>query len=297
MSFNEFMLLVRSILDTDLFRIGDTEVTVSTVLTMVLIVAVSIWVSKLIRRGLEPVLLGRGGNAATVGTIKTLVHYLILVVGFAAAFQTAGIELTALFAAGAIFAVGLGFAMQNIAESFVAGFILLAERTIKPGDILEVEGRMIRVEEMGIRAIRARTQDGENLIVPNSVLIQSTVKNYTLYDSKLRVRIPVGVVYSSDMRLVRETLEKTADALAAKWGVSDPKPLIAMTEFGDHAVKYEVAIWIADPWMILRLTSDIHEAIWWALKEVDVVIAFHQLDVHFDPPVSESLQALGGRVA
>jgi small-conductance mechanosensitive channel len=297
MSFNEFMVLLRGILDTNLFRIGETEVTVSTVITMLLIVAVSIWVSKMIRRGIEPVLFSRGGNAATVGTVKTLVHYLILVVGFAAAFQTAGIELTALFAAGAIFAVGLGFAMQNIAESFVAGFILLAERTIKPGDILEVEGRMIRVEEMGVRAIRARTQDGENLIVPNSVLIQSTVKNYTLHDSKLRVRIPVGVVYSSDMRVVRETLEKTADALAAKWGVTDPKPLIVMTEFGDHAVKYEVAIWIADPWLILRLTSDIHEAIWWALKDVGVTIAFHQLDVHFDPPVSKSLQALGGRVA
>ena len=296
MSLSEFVLLVRRILEIRLFSIAASEVTVMTVLTMCAIIVLSFWVSRITRNSLDPILRSRGGNAATIGTVKTLLHYLVLVIGFAVAFQTAGIEFTALFAAGAIFAVGIGFAMQKIGESFVAGFVLLAERSIKPGDILEVEGRMIRVEEMGIRTIRARTQDGEELIVPNSILIQSTVKNYTLQDSKLRMRIPVGVVYESDMRVVRRRLEETASEVAARWGVNDPKPMIVMTEFGDHAVKYEVAIWITDPWQILRLTSEIHEAVWWALKDAGVTIAYHQLDVHFDRPVSQSIQALAGNI-
>jgi len=295
MSLNEVLLLIRSVLEARLFSIGDSVVTVSTILTMIVIVGISVWVSKVLRRTMSRVMGRHGGRS--VGTISTLVHYLVLVIGLAAALQTAGIDLTALFAAGAIFAVGLGFAMQNIAESFVAGFILLAERTIKPGDVLEVDGRMMRVEEMGIRAVRARTQDGEEVIVPNGVLIQSTVKNYTLQDSNLRMRIPVGVVYGSDMALVRECLERTAAEVAGRWGVTTPAPLVAMSEFGDNAVLFEVALWMKEPWQILRHRSQIHEAIWWALKDAGVVIAFPQLDVHFDPPISDSFRRMTGNVA
>src|SRR4030095_8726722 len=102
-----------------------------------------------------------------------------IVVGLTLALHLAGIKLGAVFAAGAVFAVGLGFAMQNIAQNFVSGVILLVERSIEPGDVIEVNTQVVRVHQMGIRATLVRTLDDEDMIVPNSILVQTTVKNYT----------------------------------------------------------------------------------------------------------------------
>ena len=124
-----------------------------------------------------------------------LVHYVVLCVGLSVAVHTLGVNLTALFTAGAIFAIALGFAMQNITQNFVSGIILLVERTIKPGDIIEAEGRMVQVTKLGMRATVVRTWDSDDFIIPNSLLVASTVKNFTLRDRLHRLRCLVGVSY------------------------------------------------------------------------------------------------------
>ena len=201
--------------------------------------------------------------------------------------NTLGINLTALFAAGAVFAVAIGFAMQNISQNFVSGVILLLERAIKPGDVLEVEGRIVRVRDMGIRATIGRTMDEEDIIIPNSQLVASPVKNYTLKDSLYRLRTVVGVVYSSDMARVRQVLERTAQEL--DWKSTHQPPRILMKEFGDSSVNFEVSLWIEDPWTMQQRRNELNEAVWWALKDAGITIAFPQLDVHFDPQVVGSL--------
>jgi small-conductance mechanosensitive channel len=185
--------------------------------------------------------------------------------------------------------------MQNIAQSFVAGVVLHTERTIRPGDVLEVQGKIVRVLDIGIRAAVAQTRDGEDIISPNSTLIQETVKNYTLKAATVRIRVPVGVVYGSDMALVKTTLSEVADSAGSKWAVPDSAPLIVMTGFGNHSVNWEVGIWMDDPWEWRPAISALHEAIWWAFKEKGIVIAFPQLDVHLDAPVMESLEKLSSR--
>jgi small-conductance mechanosensitive channel len=207
------------LLDTELFRIGTTQVTVSTLVTVLALLVLTAWLAARIRRLVERGLTRRGGHAAVAGTVSGIVYYALLLTGFGVAFGTAGIQLTALFAAGAVFAVGLGFALQSIAQNFVAGVILLVERTIKPGDILEVEGQIVKVMLIGIRASVVETRDGEDVIIPNSVLIQTSVKNFTLRDPAVRVRVQVGVAYHSDMRLVKATLTEVAAELNTKWGV------------------------------------------------------------------------------
>jgi len=225
------------------------------------------------------------------------VRYLVLIAGFGVALDTAGIELSALFAAGALFAVGLGFAMQSIAQSFVAGLIILSERSIKPGDILNVEGQVVRVRDVGIRASVAQTRDGEDLIIPNAVLIQTTVTNHTLRDSIYRIRVSVGVVYSSDMKVVKETLMDVAKSVSETYAVEGRAPQVVMTEFGNNSVNWEVAIWTNDPWQSRLATSALHEAIWWTFKEKNLVIAFPQLDIHFDPPLMAGLERLASSAA
>ncbi len=210
-----------------------------------------------------------------------IIHYAIMALAIAVGLQTVGIELAALFAAGAIFAIAVGFAMQNIAENFVSGLILVGERSIKPGDVLEVGGQVVRVVRMGIRSTVARTRDDEDLIIPNSRLVGDTVKNFTLRDSIFRIRCKVGVAYGSDPRQVMEILERAADRL--EWRAPDHPPQTVLTGFGDSSVNFEVRVWIDDPWQATGLESSLNEAVWYALRAEGITIAFPQLDVHVDP--------------
>jgi small-conductance mechanosensitive channel len=170
-------------LDVKLFEVGGTSVTLATALSAALVITFSVWLANAMRRTIRRVFERRGLHEGTAGTVGGILYYVVLVTGFGVALQTIGIDLAALFTAGAIFAIGLGFAMQNIAQNFVSGVILLTERAIKPADVLEVEGDVVKVRQMGIRATIVQTRDGEEIIVPNSVLAQSSVKNYTLEDS------------------------------------------------------------------------------------------------------------------
>jgi small-conductance mechanosensitive channel len=275
-------------LDRTFFTIGGTRVTLGGLLLLFLISAATLGLSWLLQRFIARAARVIGARPGPVAVFQRLTHYVVLAVGLGVALDTLGINLGALFAAGAIFAIGLGFAMQNIAQNFVSGVILLLEQSIKPGDVMEVEGRFVRVREMGIRATIARTLDDEEIIIPNATIVQSTVKNYTLKDSIYRLRATVGVVYGSDMALVKQTLQRVAVSMS--WRNQTKEPLVFLNEFGDSAVVFEVSVWIDDPWVLRRARSDLNEAIWWAFKEKGIVIAFPQLDVHLDREALEAIR-------
>jgi small-conductance mechanosensitive channel len=280
MTWVDVLQAIRDVLDIRLFEIGGTAVTVSSVVTFVLIVVATFWISWLFQRIVGRGML-RGGlsERSTVALVQRGLHYLILLAGLAVALQTIGISLTTVFAAGAVVAVGIGLALQGILQNFVSGIILLAERTIKETDVLEVDSRTIQVEKVGVRATVARTRDDERIIIPNLILVSSIVANYTLLDSFYRVRTSVGVTYGSDMRAVREALETAAAGVPGR--AESKEPVILLREFGDSSVVWEVSIWTSDPWRSPRLKSDLNESVWWALKDADITISFPQLDVHF----------------
>jgi small-conductance mechanosensitive channel len=291
MKWNEVLETFRDWLNITVFTIAETPVTISTIAVFLILLLLTWIASRVMQRALKKALGLRGiTDEGTVGVGQRLLHYAIMALGAGVSLQTLGINLSALFAAGAVFAIGLGFAMQNIAQNFVSGIILLLERSIKPGDVLRVEGTLVRVQRMGIRATLVRTLDEEEMIVPNASIVQSTVTNYTLQDSIYRVRCPVGVIYGSDMRRVREVLEEVARSMP--WRYKGREPLVLLTDFGASSVDFEISVWMEDPWGVRRVKSQLNEAIWWALKDAGITIAFPQLDVHFDPPVTESLRAL-----
>ena len=276
-----------------LFEVAGTTLTLGSLLTFVLVIAGTLVISKVVKRGLDRWLKRSPVYSETSSLVaQRLAGYAILLGGLVAALQIIGIDLSTLFAAGAVFAVGIGFAMQNVAQNFVSGVILMVERSIKPGDVLAIGEEVVKVEKMGIRSTIVRTRDEEEVIVPNSILAQGSVKNFTLNDSLFLLRAEVGVVYGSDMRLVRQVLERTAKDVP--WRVESKEPRILLRGFGSSSVDYGVFLWTDDPWIARRLLSDLNERIWWALKEAGIVIAFPQLDVHFDPPIEESLRRAGG---
>lgn len=275
-------------MDMKIITLGNTVVTVGTMILFTLIMLFTLLLSRWAQKGVARILTARGMvKDATVQIARRLTHYTVLIGGLVAALQTIGIDLSTLFAAGAFFAVGLGFAMQNITQNFVSGVILLVEQSIKPGDVIDVDGTIVRVQKMGIRSTVARTRNQEEIIIPNSILAQGMVKNYTLSDSNYFIAAEVGVVYSSDMKAVREVLEQITGAIP--WRAPEHKPRIFLTGFGDSSVNFRVLVATEDPWKARQLSSDLHERIWWALKQADIVIAFPQLDVHFDPLINDSV--------
>jgi len=260
---------------------GEVPVDVGNVVGFVIVIVVTFAVSKFVQMLLAKAMHRRGmKDVGTVGTAQRLVHYGLVVIGFGVAIETLGFDLTALFAAGAVVAVGFGFAMQNILQNFVSGFILLIERSVKPGDTIEVDGYIVKVEEMGIRATIVRNWDDEEIIIPNSTLVQSNVKNFTLRDDLHRLRAKVGVAYDSDLDRTSEVLMAAAGAVEFRNPIKDPVVLLA--EFGDSAVLFDVSVWTNDPWTSRINRSHLNYAVWNALRKAGITIAFPQMDVHLD---------------
>jgi small-conductance mechanosensitive channel len=284
MSWTEILSWLNGFANRTLFTIAGTEVTALSILTFLLIILFSFWLSSIFQKIADRWLRARGVlEEGTISTTKRLLHYAVVVVGLGIAIETIGIHLGALFAAGAVVAVALGFAMQNILQNFVSGVILLAERTITEADVLEVDGRIVKVVRMGTRATVARTRDEEEIIIPNSMLVQSSVTNYTLGDSLYRIRAQVGVAYGSDMKEVNRVLLEAGASVPER--VQEKDPIVLLLEFGSSSVDFEVSIWAEDPWAARVTKSALNMAIWDHLKAAGITIAFPQLDVHFDEGV------------
>lgn len=293
----KLLLGAPSLLSVELFRIGNTPVTPAAMAIAVAIVALSFMASLVVRSLLRRSFRRRGVTYEEGGVwiAARLFHYLTLITGVLVALNTLGVKMEALFAAGAVFAVGLGFALQSIIRDFASGVILLVERSIEPGDVIEVNSQMVRVHEMGIRATLVRTLDDENVIVPNGMLVQSAVKNYTHQDNVYRLRITVGVHHASEASAVRSALEKAA--AACEFGLKSYEPRVLLLGLGPSSIDYEVSVWVDDPWNHRVLSSRLRENVWRELRAAGIVIAFPQVDVHFDAPVAEGLAALGVRAA
>lgn len=282
--------LVSGFVNFRLFSIGAVPVTVFSLWLFAILLFVSGVLSRLAQKGVARSFEARGMlERGTITATQRLVHYVVMAVGLGVALETVGIDLSVLFAAGAVFAVGVGFAMQNIAENFVGGLILLVERSIKPGDVLELDGEDVVVRRLAIRTTIVRTRDDEELIVPNANLVTSVVRNHTFDDAYCRVRAQVGVAYHSDLRRVEAALDRAARSVSGR--AEDKEPVVYLVGFGSSSVDWEVSIWTVDPWQKPRLRSDLNKAIWWALKEDGVEIPFPQLDLHLDVPAREALAA------
>lgn len=277
-----------ALLRRTLFSLGEHQVSLSDLLVTGVIIGLTFGFASLAERALRRAFRARAQvDEGTVGVAGRLVYYVVAATGLAVALHTLGLNLSALFAAGAIFAVGLGFGLQNLVQNFISGIILLGERAIKPGDVLDVEGTMVKVEHLGLRSTVARTLDEETILIPNGTLVQTTVKNMTFRDRYFRLRTTVGVSYGSDLDLVFEVLSRAAVEHPERSQIREPT--VFLLGFGSSSVDFEVSIWLEDPWRAKPNRSVLNHLIWNALKRAEVTIAFPQVDVHFDRQVVEAV--------
>jgi len=213
---------------------------------------------------------------------QSLTFYFLLLVVFLTALRMVQIPLTAFAVLGGALAIGVGFGSQTVVNNFISGLILLAERPIKLGDLIEVEGIHGSVERIGLRSTRVRTGDNVHIIVPNAAFLESKVVNWTHTDPKVRVTITVGVVYGSPTREVERLILLALDEHPKI--MKRPEPLVLFRDFGDNALIFETRFWIEMRSILdrLRVESDVRFRIDELFRDVDIVIAFPQRDVHLD---------------
>ncbi len=197
-------------------------------------------------------------------------RFMICLVGVGLAVHALGFDMTKVFAAGGLFALVMGLALKDIAENLVAGVLIRLEHSISRGDVIEVEGNMVKVTRMGTRSVQARTLDDEDMIIPNSDLIDSVVTNFTLRDPLYRLSVEVEVPAGADGEAVRASLEATAAGI--DWRAQDRAPVVLFLNRSAEGATYRVSVWIDDPWMTATRSSDLGEAVWAALED-DLAVA------------------------
>jgi potassium-dependent mechanosensitive channel len=242
--------------------VGSLSVSLGGILAFLIAIWASFLISKFLRFLLEEdvyqyFLLAGGVPHA----ISTLLHYLILLVGFFIALGALGIDLTKITILAGAFSVGIGFGLQNVINNFVSGLILLFERPIKIGDVIEVGGKLGEVRRIGIRASVIRAADGSEVIVPNGSLISNQVTNWTLSDRGRAVDISVSVAGGSNVARVKELLKSTAAANPDV--VKKPAPQVYVVTLTASAVTFQLQVW-----------TDRHEA--WAQLRSDLSIAVNE---------------------
>ena len=252
--------------------LGSFGITPGQILAFLITVWVSFLVSKFLRFLLEEDVyhhlhLARGIPYA----ISTMLHYVILLLGFFIALGALGIDLTKVTILAGAFTVGIGFGLQNVINNFVSGLILLFERPIKVGDVIEAGGNVGEVSRIGIRASVIRTADGSEIIIPNGSLISSQVTNWTFSDRQRSVEVSVNTAGGADPQRVVELLKRTA---AAHPGVAkEPLPQVYVVNFNAGAVSFQLRAWTDrhEDWAQLR--SDLSVAVKDALAREEIAIA------------------------
>jgi len=252
--------------------IGSFNITLGGILAFVITVWASFLVSKFLRFLLEEDVYHHLHLAAGIPyAISTMLHYVILLIGFFVALGALGIDLTKVTILAGAFSVGIGFGLQNVINNFVSGLILLFERPIKVGDVIEVGGIVGEVSRIGIRASVIRAADGSEVIVPNGSLISSQVTNWTFSDRSRAVEFSVNVAGGADPQRVVELLKRTA---AGYPGVGkQPAPQVYVTNFSAGAVTFQLRAWTdrQEDWAQLR--SDLSVAVNEALAREKIAIA------------------------
>jgi small-conductance mechanosensitive channel len=235
--------------------------------------------SSLVRRSISPRMrLTQGGAAA----IETLLFYLFLMIFAVSGLKVAGVPLTAFTLLGGAAAIGVGFGSQNVINNFISGLIILAERPVNVGNLIQIGDLYGVVERVGPRSTRVRTGDNVEIIVPNSTFLEQNVINWTLTESRVRVHVGVGVAYGSPVDEVLAVLRRVVDEHERAF--KDPEPIVLFADFGSSSLDFEVHFWIEMQRMMdrRRVESEIRQAIDRRFREAGIVIAFPQRDVHLD---------------
>jgi small-conductance mechanosensitive channel len=273
------------VLDGAALSVGETRLSLLMVIKGVLSLAVLLWAATALSGMLERRFQAVPELTPSVRVLLAkLVKVALVVLAIVIGLRSIGVDLSAFaFFSGAL-GLGVGFGLQKVISNLVSGIILLMDKSIKPGDVIAVQNSYGWVKSFGARYASVITRDGIEHLIPNEEFITQRVENWSYTDSKVRLKIPVGISYDSDVRLAMALALEAAEETPRI--IDDPPPRCLLREFGESSVNLELRVWVADPEEGVRnIHSEVLLRIWDKYHARGVRFPFPQRDLHIKEPL------------
>ena len=266
-----------------LFEIDGVWLTPGKIVIGLVVFAVGLYLASMISRLLvRKIVDNRNVSGAASAILQSFIHYGFVIIVCLIALQSAGVPITVFTIFGGALAIGIGFGSQNILNNFISGLILLFEKPMKSGDLIEIGSKTGVVQTIGARSTQLTDYRGVTHFIPNSHFLEQQVTNWHYNDDLICGVITIGVAYGSDVAMVKEVLLSIAKE--EKRVVDSPIPHVLFRDFGNDALIFELLIWTTAKSSLDRKTieSDLRFSVDAAFNERGIVIAFPQRDVHLD---------------
>lgn len=272
--------------------VGEISISLGNVLVFLISVVIAFWAARTIRLILHDEVLTRMALPRGVGnSIASLTYYLVLLLGLGIALSAAGFQTSQLTIVFGALGVGIGFGLQNVVNNFVSGLILMFERPVQPGDVVDIAGTSGQVRDIGMRATRIKTFEGADVIVPNGTLLSEKLTNWTMLDRSRRIEVSIGLAYGTEPRRVIELLDPVARQTPGV--VTEPAPTVLFMGFGASTLDFSIRAWTYDFDRWIDIRSDLMTRMYDALREAGIEIPFPQRDLHLRTVSDGASAALG----
>ncbi len=263
----------------------EVEISVKDILILIVVLAIASVVLGIIRK-----LITRRMPREDKRKFKVVFSYgrwFIYVIIILITFHSVGVNVTGIFAASAALLIGIGLALQTLFQDIISGVFILIDQSVHVGDIIELEGKIGRVEEIKLRTTRATTADNKVLVIPNHLYLTNSLYNWTQNGSTTREGVNVGVAYGSDVQLVKKILLEVASNHPSV--LPEPPPAVLFTDFGDSSLNFKVVFTLGDSFNARFPQSDIRFEIDRLFRENNITIPFPQRDIHIIQKSEESV--------
>ncbi len=272
------METITKLLEFELINAGDYSIKVYTLAIVLFIFLVTKALLWLIKRTLFRENNSKKLDAGNAYALFQIIKYVIWVISAGFILETIGVQVTMLVAGSAALLVGVGLGLQQTFNDVLSGIILLSEKSIKLGDILEIDGDVVKIQSIGLRPSKGLNRDDISVIIPNSLITTNKVINWSHQSKRTRFRINVGVSYGSDVDLVIKILE---DSVFEHNEITDRELIEArLVEFGNSSLNFQVLFFSKNIFRISKVKSDIRRIINKKFAENNIVIPFPQMDLH-----------------
>jgi len=273
-------------LDSLAVNFGELRVSLLTVIKGVLSATILLWAASALSRVLETRIKRAPDLSPSIQVLMAkLLKITLLTIAILIALKSVGIDLTALALLSGAIGLGIGFGLQKVVSNLISGVILLLDKSIKPGDVIELGETFGWISSLGARYVSVVTRDGKEYLIPNEDLITQRVVNWSFSNQLVRLEVPVGVSYDSDPHAVRRLL--ITAAASAERVLSEPKPVCHLVGFGESSLDFVLRFWIRDPQQgVVNVKGKVLLAVWDALKEAGIEIPYPHRQILLREPVS-----------
>ncbi len=264
------------ILNFTLYYNSKVSISVKTVIITIGLLFLASYLLKLLKRFVSKKLNEQDINK--FDTVFSFGKWLLYIIVFLVALESSGIDITAIFAASAALLIGVGLALQTFFQDIISGIFIILDQSVHVGDVIELDGKVGRVEEIKLRTTRAVTIDNKVLVIPNHLYLTHSLYNWTQNGISTRERIKINVAYGSNVELVKETLIQAAYSHSAV--LEYPEPFILFEDFGDNGLNFTLIFTVEDSFKTSIIKSDIRFAIDRLFRKHKIEIPFPQRVIH-----------------